>query len=66
MREICDDWIDMLNSGDVPNLFGIDEMENIANVIGPVVQSLGTQQVVIGKQMKLIIPEGEIFHPYIR
>ena len=36
-----EDVNNILNTGDVPNIFAMDEMENIANVIGPIVQSLG-------------------------
>jgi dynein heavy chain len=40
-ESFLEDLNNMLNSGDVPNLFEMEEMENIANIIGPVVQSLG-------------------------
>ncbi|PRP75973.1 hypothetical protein PROFUN_01689 [Planoprotostelium fungivorum] len=40
-ESFLEDINNMLNSGDVPNIFTFEDMEAIANVIGPVVQSYG-------------------------
>ena len=42
-ESFLEDLNNMLNTGDIPTIFGNEEMETIANTIGPVVQSMGLQ-----------------------
>lgn len=40
-KSFLEDINNMLNTGDVPNIFETEDIEKIAEVVGPVVQSLG-------------------------